>query len=41
VLGVADVPWRWSPGGLATDLLDKGVYALATGAAFDALADRR
>lgn len=36
-LGVADVPWRWTPAELGTDMLHKGVYAVATGAAYDAL----
>ena len=37
-LGVADVPWRWSGDELASDVLHKGVYALVTGAVYDALA---
>ena len=37
-LGVADVPWRWSADELAADLLHKGVYAVVTGAVYDALA---
>jgi len=36
-LGIADVPWRWSPGELGTDVLHKGVYAVVTGATYDAL----
>ena len=36
-LGVAELPWRWSPAELATDLLHKGVYAAGTGLAYDAL----
>lgn len=36
-LGIADVPWRWSPAELATDMLHKGVYAVVTGATYDAL----
>ena len=36
-LGIADVPWRWSPDELAADLLHKGVYAAVTGAVYDAL----
>lgn len=35
-LGIADVPWRWSPDALRTDLLHKGVYAAVTGAVYDA-----
>lgn len=37
-LGVADVPWRWSGDELAADMLHKGVYAVVTGAVYDALA---
>ena len=37
-LGVADVPWRWSGDELASDVLHKGVYAVATGAVYEALA---
>ncbi len=37
VLGIADVPWRWSLGEFGTDVLHKGVYAVATGLTFDAL----
>ena len=36
-LGIADVPWRWQPSELGTDLLHKGVYAAVTGAVYDAL----
>lgn len=36
--GIADVPWRWSGDELASDVLHKGVYAVATGAVYDALA---
>ena len=36
-LGIADWPWRWTFADLAPDLLHKGVYALATGAAYDRL----
>ena len=36
-LGIADVPWRWSPDELAADLLHKGVYAAVTGAVYDAI----
>lgn len=38
-LGVADAPWRWSADELAADLLHKGVYAVVTGAVYDALAE--
>jgi len=37
-LGIADVPWRWGADELASDLLHKGVYAVVTGAVYDALA---
>lgn len=37
-LGIAESPWRWEVDELATDLLHKGVYALTTGAVYDALA---
>jgi len=40
-LGVADVPWRWTGQELATDMLHKGVYAVVTGAVYDALDRRR
>ena len=36
-LGIADVPWRWEADELTTDLLHKGVYAVVTGAVYDAL----
>ncbi len=36
-LGIADWPWRWTAAELAPDLLHKGVYTLATGAAYDRL----
>ena len=36
-LGVADAPWRWGADELATDVLHKGVYAVVTGAVYDAL----
>lgn len=39
-LGIAPPPWRWSARELATDMGNKGVYALATGAAYDRLAAR-
>ena len=37
LLRVAPVPWRWEARELVTDLSHKGVYAAATGAAFDAM----
>lgn len=37
-LHVADVPWRWDANELASDVLSKGVYAVVTGAVYDALA---
>ena len=36
-LGVAEAPWRWSGDELVADLLHKGVYAMVTGAVYDAL----
>ncbi len=36
-LGIADVPWRWGADELGADLLHKGVYAVVTGAVYDAL----
>ena len=36
-LSIADVPWRWAPDELATDVLHKGVYAAVTGVIYDAL----
>ncbi len=36
-LGIAEAPWEWSADELATDLLHKGVYAVVTGAVYDAL----
>ncbi len=39
-LGIAPPPWRWSARELATDMGNKAVYALATGAAYDQLAAR-
>ncbi len=36
-LGIAEAPWNWSPDELATDLLNKGVYAVVTGAVYDAI----
>ncbi len=37
-LGIADAPWRWEAGELASDVMNKGVYAAVTGAVYDALA---
>lgn len=39
-LGIADVPWKWAPEEVATDLMHKGVYAVVTGAVYDRLSDR-
>lgn len=39
-LGVADLPWRWDADELASDVLHKGLYAMTTGAVYDALAGR-
>ncbi len=36
-LGIAEAPWNWGADELATDLLHKGIYALTTGAVYDAL----
>ncbi len=36
-LGIAKMPWSWSAAELASDLWGKGVYVLATSAAFVAL----
>ncbi len=36
-LGLADVPWEWSAEELRADLLGKGVYAVVTGAVYDAI----
>lgn len=36
-LGIAEAPWEWSADELATDLLHKGVYAVVTGAVYEAL----
>ena len=33
-LGIAPAPWRWSASELLTDLFGKGVYAVATSAAY-------
>lgn len=40
VLGVADVPWRWEPEELASDVGHKAVYAIVTGLTYDALTSR-
>lgn len=43
-LGVVPPPWEWTPQELATDIGHKGLYALVTGATYDALhrrAERR
>ena len=39
-LRIADLPWRWSPAELGTDVLHKGVYAAVTGLVYDTLANR-
>jgi hypothetical protein len=39
-LGIDDWPWRWSRADLATDMGHKALYALVTGAAYDALDER-
>ena len=36
-LGIADVPWHWSGDELGADVLGKGVYAVVTGAVYDAV----
>ncbi len=36
-LGIAPWPWQWSLEELAPDVLHKGIYAAATGAAYDRL----
>lgn len=41
VLGVAPVPWEWDADELASDVLHKGLYAVVTGAAYDAMAGPR
>lgn len=40
LLGLGDPPWRWSGQDLAIDVADKGVLAVATGAAFEVLSRR-
>ena len=37
-LGIAPWPWQWTAAELAPDVLHKGIYAAATGAAYDRLA---
>ena len=36
-LGIAPLPWKWKRQELVTDMFHKGMYALATGIAFDLL----
>jgi len=36
-LGIAPWPWQWSLEEMAPDVLHKGIYAAATGAAYDRL----
>ncbi|MER8225866.1 hypothetical protein ABTZ58_36055 [Streptomyces sp. NPDC094143] len=36
-VGIAPWPWKWEKQELATDLFHKGVYAIATGIAFERL----
>lgn len=36
-LGIAEMPWKWSRSELLADLWGKGIYAVATSAAFLAL----
>ena len=36
-LGIADFPWRWSGGELATDVFHKGLYSVVTSSVYDAL----
>ena len=40
-LGIAPPPWRWRSQELATDLFHKGVYAAATGAAYEGVGSGR
>ncbi len=40
-LGVADVPWKWEPDELASDLTHKAIYAAVTGLTYDALTTRK
>lgn len=37
VLGIAEMPWKWSRSELISDLWGKGIYAVATSAAYLAL----
>ena len=37
VLGIAEMPWKWTGAELASDLWGKGAYAAATSAAYTAL----
>ncbi len=39
-LGVADVPWRWEPDELASDVTHKAIYAAVTGLTYDTLTAR-
>ena len=34
-LGISPWPWKWSPEELAPDVLHKGIYVIATSAAYD------
>ncbi|MEJ7708139.1 MAG: hypothetical protein WKF82_13215 [Nocardioidaceae bacterium] len=36
-LGIAPLPWQWPADELAADVLHKGVYAVTTGAVYEAL----
>ncbi len=40
-LGIAAPPWRWTRQELITDLLHKGIYAVATGATYERITNRR
>jgi len=37
ILGIAQWPWKWSGSDLATDLFNKGIYAVATGITFSVI----
>ena len=39
-LGIAEAPWKWSGSELASDVISKSVYAVATGVVYDQLANR-
>ncbi len=39
-LGIAPRPWQWKRQELVTDLVHKGMYALATGITFDSSTTR-